>query len=66
MKLNGELGQGVVNLTPYQIDRLLDLMGIDMFDYYVGKLAAFIIRENASVKNHYTTIQKWWEEDSAC
>lgn len=65
-RMNGELGQGVVNLTEYQIDRLLDMMGIDMFDHYVKKLADFIIREDASVKNHYNTIIKWWTEDSVC
>ena len=65
-KMNGELGQGVVNLSDYQIDRLLDMMGVDMFDHYVRKLADFIIRENASVKNHYQTIMKWWTEDCSC
>lgn len=64
-RMNGELGQGVVNLTEYQIDRLLSMMGIDMFDHYVKKLADFIIREDASVKNHYNTIIKWWTEDSS-
>lgn len=64
-RINGELGQGVVNLTEYQIDRLLSMMGIDMFDHYVKKLADFIIREDASVKNHYNTIIKWWTEDSS-
>lgn len=64
--MNGELGQGVVNLSEYQIDRLLDMMGIDMFDYYVKKLSGFIIREGASVKNHFQTIIKWWTEDSSC
>ena len=56
----------MVNLTEYQIDRLLDMMGIDMFDHYVKKLADFIIREDASIKNHYNTIIKWWTEDSTC
>lgn len=65
-RMNGELGQGVVNLTEYQIDRLLDMMGIDMFDHYVKKLADFIIREDASIKSHYNTIIKWWTEDSSC
>jgi len=65
-KLNGALGQGAVNLSDYQIDRLLEMMGVDMFDYYVTKLANFILREGASVKNHYSTIIKWWTEDSTC
>lgn len=65
-RMNGELGQGVVNLSEYQIDRLLDMMGVDMFDHYVKKLADFIIREGASVKSHYNTIIKWWTEDGSC
>ena len=64
-RLHGELGQGVVNLSEYHIRRLLDLMGIEMFDHYVKKLSDFILREGASVKNHYQTILKWWTEDSA-
>lgn len=65
-RMNGELGQGVVNLSEFQIDLLLDKLGIDMFDYYVGKLANFILHEGASVRNHYQTILKWFTEDSSC
>lgn len=64
-KLHGELGQGVVNLSEYHIDRLLDQMGLEMFDYYVKKLSDFILKNGASVKNHYTTILRWWQEDNA-
>ena len=45
---------------------LLDRMDLDMFDYYVAKLANFILRSGAAVKNHYATILKWWKEDSGC
>lgn len=62
--LNGVLGQGVVHLTEDQMDVLLETMGLEMFDYYCKKLSDFIIREKASVKNHYQTILKWWTEDS--
>ena len=61
--LQGKLGQGVVLLTEKQIEELLDRMGLDSFDHYVKKLADFILEKNASVKNHYATICKWWEED---
>lgn len=64
-KLYGELGQGVVNLSEYQMERLLDHMGIEMFDYYVKKLSDFILKNGASVKNHYATILRWWQEDNA-
>lgn len=65
-KITGPLGQGVVNLSEEQIEMLLDKMDLDMFDYYVSKLADFILRSGATVKNHYATILKWWTQDSAC
>lgn len=63
--LNGELGQGVVFLTDEQIEDLLNRLDLDVFDYYVLKLSNFIIKNGAIVKNHYETILKWWQEDSA-
>lgn len=63
-RLHGDLGQGVVNLSEYQIQRLLDEMGLEMFDHYVKKLSDFILSQGASVKNHYQTILKWWTQDS--
>lgn len=62
--LGGELGKGVVFLSDDQIGNLLDCMGIETFDYYVDKLSAFIIKNDAHVKNHYETILKWWKEDA--
>jgi hypothetical protein len=64
-RLHGELGQGVVNLSDYQIDLLLEKMGLELFDHYVKKLSDFILSQGASVKNHYQTILKWWTQDSA-
>lgn len=61
--LSGKLGKGVVLLSNAQVEELLELMGLDSFDYYVEKLADFILNKNAKVKNHYATILKWWEED---
>lgn len=62
--LGGELGKGVVFLSEAQIADLLDRLGLDAFDHYVDKLAAFIIDKGAHVKNHYETILRWWHEDS--
>lgn len=61
--LHGKLGKGVVLLSDAQVEELLDMMGLDSFDYYVEKLAEFILNKNAKVKNHYATILRWWEED---
>ena len=62
--LNGELGKGVVFLSDAQVASLLDQLDLDAFDYYVDKLANFIIKNDARVKNHYETILRWWREDS--
>ena len=62
--VGGELGKGVVFLSDDQIGDLLDKLDIDTFDYYVEKLARFILKNDANVKNHYETILKWWRQDS--
>ena len=63
--VGGALGKGVILLSDAQIDSLLDVMGLDAFDYYVDKLSSFILKNGAKVKNHYETILKWWHEDAA-
>lgn len=62
--MGGQLGKGKVVLSNAQIEALIEKIGLDMFDYYVDKLSAFIIKNDAKVKNHYETILKWWREDS--
>ena len=62
--VGGSLGKGVVKLTDRQLHDLMDRFGIDLFNYYVDRLATFIIEKNAHVKNHYEMILKWYEEDS--
>lgn len=61
--IRGKLGKGVVLLSEEQISDLLDKLGLEGFDFYVEKLADFILRKQATVTNHYATILKWWEED---
>lgn len=61
--MNGELGKGVVVMSEFQVDVLLNKLGVDMFDHYVKKLADWIINNGATVKSHYSTILKWWTED---
>lgn len=63
--LGGTLGKGVVFISDDQFSDLLDRMDLDTFNYYVEKLANFIIKNDAHVKNHYETILKWWREDGA-
>ena len=63
LKMNGILGKGVVLLSNQEQEALLDKLGLDGFDYYVEKLAKFILANNANIRNHYATILKWWQED---
>ena len=63
--IGGKLGKGVVFLSDEQSDDLLDRIGLDAFDYYVERLATFIIKNEARVQNHYEMILKWHEEDTA-
>lgn len=62
--VGGKLGRDVVYLSERQFNDLLDKLGLDAFNRYVGRLADFIIEKNAHVKNHYETILKWYDEDS--
>ena len=63
--VGGKLGKGVVFLSDEQFDDLLDRIGLDAFDHYVERLATFIIEKDAYVQNHYETILKWHEQDTA-
>lgn len=60
----GELGKNVVFLSEQQIADLLEKMGLDAFDYYVDRLATYILNTGAKPKNHHATILKWWRQDS--
>lgn len=56
-------GQGMVFLSTVQQDFLIEELGVDTTQYYVKKLADFITKKNANVKNHFATILKWSKED---
>ena len=51
-------------LSDNQIGSLIDLMGLEMFELYTDKLKNYII-ERGDVKNHYSTLVKWYKEDTA-
>lgn len=61
--MGGALGKNVVRLSQAQSDALLDTIGFDMYNYYIERLADFIINTGAEPGNHYETILKWWKED---
>ena len=50
-------------LSDNQIDDLLDKMGLDAFDEYRARLAAYIEETGHRVKSHYATMLKWYNED---
>lgn len=62
-KMYGKLGKGVVLLTEREQEILLDRLGLDGFDYYVERLANFLLKTHATINNHYATILQWWQED---
>lgn len=61
--MGGALGKNVVRLSQAQSDALLDTIGFDMYNYYIERLADFIINTGAAPVNHYEMILKWWKED---
>lgn len=54
-----------VMLSEPQAEKLLEVLSLDEFNFYLDKLGRFITEKNASVKNHYETILKWAREDRA-
>ena len=48
-----------VFLSDAQIEALLKIMDIKVFDAYVDKISKY-----PNTKNHYETIKKWYEQDS--
>ena len=63
--MGGTLGKGVIKLSQAQSDALLDQLGFDMYNYYLDRLANYIIETGAIVHNHYETILKWCKEDGS-
>lgn len=61
--MNGRLGKGVVLLTERQIEDLLKRLDLDAFDFYVEKLANYLLKKQVKIANHYETILQWYEED---
>jgi hypothetical protein len=52
-----------IRLTDNQTGKLLEIMGLKMFELYIDKLTAFI-KENGDVQNHYATLLKWYKQDT--
>ena len=67
--IGGKLGKGVVMMTEAQDEKLLELLSLDEYNFYVSKLADFIhscTERNGippTIKSHYRKILEWVEED---
>jgi hypothetical protein len=57
--------KGRVYLSENQIADLLDKMEIETFNEYIDRLNNFIIENNVTVRNHYATLLKWYNQDRA-
>ena len=57
--------KGNILLTENQIGDLLDKMELEIFDEYLARLSNYITENNATIKSHYATILKWYNEDRA-
>ena len=57
--------KGNVMLSENQIAYLLSIMEIETFNEYLKRLDDFITNNNANIKNHCATIEKWYNEDRA-
>ncbi len=60
-----QIFKGNIFLSENQTADLLDKMGLEAFDEYIARLSTFIHENNATVKSHYQTILKWYNEDRA-
>lgn len=61
--MGGTLGKGVLLLSEEQQDHLLDIMPINVYDYYCDKLSTWIVKKKRKVTDHYNLILKWYRED---
>lgn len=61
--MGGTLGKGVLILTDEQMDELLNIMPLNVFNKYCDKLSNWIVNNGKVVKNHYEQILKWYRED---
>ena len=52
-------------LTDNQIGDLLEKMGLEMFNEYAERLSNYIENHDVTIKSHYATILKWYNEDRA-
>ena len=60
-----QLFRGRVFFTEKQLSHLLNIMELETFEEYVDRLNSFINNTNITVRSHYATLLKWYNEDRA-
>lgn len=58
-----EVFKDKVILSDYQVEDLLNKMGLEVFDEYILRLNNYINKTGYTIKNHYETLLKWYTED---
>lgn len=58
-----QLFRGRVFFTEKQLTHLLNIMELETFEEYVDRLNSFINNTNITVRSHYATLLKWYNED---
>ena len=51
-------------LNDYQVEELLKIMGLEVFEEYVERFNNYVNKTGYTIKNHYETLLRWYEEDS--
>lgn len=51
-------------LNDYQVEELLKIMGLEVFEEYVERFNNYVNKTGYTIKNHYETLLKWYKEDS--
>jgi len=64
LPVEDDCARGVVFLSNVQYEFLRDMLGSQDFQFYVGRLADFIIQKDVRIKSHYETILRWVKEDT--
>ena len=55
--------QGLITITDDQLDAMLEVMSLDVFNGYIDKLEQCLLK-GYRIHSHYATIMKWYEEDT--
>lgn len=55
--------QGLITITDDQLEAMLDVMSLEVFNRYIDKLEQCLLK-GYQIHSHYATIMKWYEKDT--